>query len=141
MRKNIMTFINEHFIIKRYTIYFLLFSLINLIGCYSYEHMRGTEIREELEQENRRDISIVTKDYKEYQFNSFMYIVVDDSLLGTGTILRLNQQKPFQGKIAVNDITDVEFKNTNVLGSIGMVLGLLTVFGLIVIVIAVSTDK
>lgn len=136
-----MAFINENSIIKRYTVYFLLFSLINLMGCYSFEQIRGAEIKHELEQDNRRDLAVVTKDYNEYQFNSFMYIVVDDSLLGTGTMLQLNKKIPFQGKIAVNDITDIEFKNTNIIGSIGMVLGLLTVFGLIIIVIAISNDK
>jgi hypothetical protein len=137
-----MTFINEHSIVKRYTVYFLLLSLINLWGCYSFEHIRGTEIKEELAQDDgRRDLSIVTKDYKEYHFESFMYTVVNDTLLGTGKIHHLNKEIRFQGKIALNDITDIEFKNTNIIGSIGMVLGLLTVFGLIIIVIAISNDK
>ena len=136
-----MTSINRHNIIKKYPAYFLLLSLINFLGCYSFEHIRGLEIREELEQDNRRDLTIVTKDYKEYHFESFMYTVVNDTLLGTGIIYHLNREIPFQGKIATNDITDIEFKNTNIIGSIGMVLGLLTVFGIIIIVIAISNDK
>jgi len=141
MKKNIMTSINEHTIRKKYAIYFLLLSLLNLLGCYSFEHIRGLEIREELEQDNRRDVTIITKDYKEYHFESFMYTVLNDTLLGTGKIHRLNKEIPFHGKIALNDITDIEFKNTNIIGSIGMVLGLLTVFGIIIIVIAISNDK
>lgn len=136
-----MTSINKHNIIEKYLVYSLLLSLINFLGCYSFEHIRGLEIREELEQDNRRDLTIVTKDYKEYHFESFMYTVVNDTLFGTGTLLRLNKEIPFQGKIAANDITDIEFKNTNIIGSIGMVLGLLTVFGIIIIVIAISNDK
>ena len=142
MKKNIMTSINEHTIIKKYVIYFLLISLINLLGCYSFEHIRGSAIKEEIaHDDSRRDLSIVTKDYNEYHFESFMYTVVNDTLLGTGTLLRLNKEIPFQGKIAVNDISDIEFKNTNIIGSIGMVLGLLTVFGIIIIVIGISNDK
>jgi hypothetical protein len=136
-----MISINKHDIIKKYLVYFLLLSIINFIGCYSFETIRGTEIKNELERDNRRDLTIVTKDYKEYQFDSFMYTVVNDSLLGTGTLLRLNKEIPYQGKIAVNDITDIEFKNTNIIGSIGMILGVITVFGLIIIVIAISSDK
>ncbi len=136
-----MTSINKHNIIKKYFVYFLLLSIINLIGCYSFETIRGIEIKNELERDNRRELTILTKDYKKYQFDSFMYTVVNDSLIGTGTLLRLNKEIPFQGKIAVIDITDIEFKNTNIIGSIGMILGVITVFGLIIIVIAISSDK
>ena len=44
-----------------------------------------------------------------------MYTVVNDTLFGTGTLLRLNKEIPFQGNIATNDITDIEFKNTNII--------------------------
>jgi hypothetical protein len=141
MKKNIMTSINKHNIIEKYIVYFLLLFLINFWGCYSFEHIRGLEIREKLNRDDsRRDLSIVTKDYKEYHFDSFMYTVVNDSLLGTGTVLHLNNELPFQGKIALYDITDIEFKDTNIIGSIAMVLGLLTVFGIIIIVIAINND-
>ncbi len=137
-----MTSISGHNIIKKYLVYFLVLSLINVLGCYSFEHIRGTEIREEIElDEGRRELSILTNDYKKYKFDSFMYTVVNDTLLGTGTLLWLNKETPFQGRIALNEITDIEFKNTNIIGSIGMVLGLLTVFGIIIIVIAISNDK
>jgi hypothetical protein len=125
--------------IKKYAIILIIGSFINYLGCYSYEQLRSSAIKEELEQNNHRELSIVTKDYIEYHFDSYMYSVKNDSLLGVSTFFQLNREVPFNGKIALNDITDIKIKNTNTIGSIGMVLGLLTIFGLTIIVVALAS--
>ena len=132
-------FINNLMLTRKHFVLLIIISLINYVGCYSYEQVRGSDIREELEQDNQRELYIVTKDYINYHFDCNMYSVKNDSLLGIGTFYQLNREMPFNGKIALNDITDIKIKNINTIGSIGMVLGLATILGLTIIIVSLVT--
>lgn len=124
--------------IKKYLIVVVVISFLNYLGCYSYEHVRSTAIKEQLEKEDYQELHVVTKDYQEYRFDKNMYTIKKDSLLGIGVVVSYNRETPFQGKIALNDITDVKLYDTNVIGTIGVIIGLASILGLTILIIALA---
>jgi hypothetical protein len=49
--------------------------------------------------------SLITKDNKEYQFDDGDYTINSDTLTGSGLSLSGNNEMPFSGKIALDDVT------------------------------------
>lgn len=106
---------------KKIIITITLLAFFNLIGCYYQEHMNpGNYNFDEME-----DVQITTKDTT-YFLGENDYYFESDTLFATlskktdkQTILKTNVEIP------VENIKSVEVERTNVLGTIGVILGIL----------------
>lgn len=125
---------------KKHFVFLIIITFTNYIGCSSFKNISGPAIKEEINKHNDIPLNIITKDYKEYQFNSYMYSVKNDTLSGVGKIIHLTKESPFNGKIAVAEIIELKYKNENIFGSLGIVLGIVSVALLAALTIALVTE-
>ncbi len=106
-------------------------AFFNYIGCSSKEVMtKNSFIAENHVSGNSKDIYINTINDDYYYFPSGNYIIVNDSLSGTGRKILSDNEAFFKGKIALADISTVEQKTTSVGNTILLVLGI-SLIGLI----------
>ena len=92
------------------------------------------------------DIFIITKDNNRYHFGDWGYQIENDTLYGKGLKINPNGEEPFDGKIAMDNISHFEVEEGDPAATVGVVLGVaafaLLVFGIIsVIVIDDSIDS
>ena len=114
--------------IKKKTISFVLIvSLSFSIGCYNNQTSTKEELtptaKEKLTAEvEQHDITILTKDSREYQFSKENYRIQGDTLTGFGVQKINDNEGRFHGSIALADITSLkttEFSLTKTLLAIG----------------------
>ena len=94
-------------------------------------------IKEELDSGTLHgDIFIITKDNNMYHFGDWGNQIQNDTLYGKGLKVNPNGEEPFDGKIAMDDISHFEVEEGDALATTGLVLGVaaigLLVYGIIV---------
>ena len=90
----------------------LIFTLLPyLIGCYS---MREVTKEEFISQQENDKALLITKYNKAYQFSDKKYTIKSDTLLGKGLRLSGNNETPFSGKIALDDVMTYNLEKLNV---------------------------
>ncbi len=123
---------------KKLTIIFLVISLFNYLACTTLNVATRESIEEDIKQGTlQSELYVITKDNNRYHFGEWGYQVVDDTLIGKGLKINLNGEEPFEGKIAMVDISHFEVKETDTMATVGLVLGIaavaLLVYGLILL--------
>jgi hypothetical protein len=105
MRRNLkITLIKkEGTIYKKLISGILVVALLNLLGCYSSELIKGPEL-----EQTKDDIKVKTKDGKEYQFSESNFYVENDTLRGRAPIV----------KIALSNIESIEVEPFNLLNTL-----------------------
>jgi hypothetical protein len=101
--------------------------LLYLTGCYGMIEVTKEEFSSQKEFDNAL---LVTKEDKEYLFNDMEYIINSDTLSGTGLSLSRNNDTPFVGKIALDDVMTFKVYKLDVESTIlvsTMILGLVIV--------------
>jgi hypothetical protein len=121
---------------KKLTIIFLVISLFNYLACTTLNVATRESIEEDIKQGTlQSELYVITKDNNRYHFGEWGYQVVDDTLIGKGLKINLNGEEPFEGKIAMVDISHFEVKETDTMATVGLVLGIaaaaVLVFGLL----------
>ena len=115
----------------------LVVALLNLLGCYSFESVTGPEYKQVEEEEGKPDeIYVKTKDYQEYHFSDSNYYVFNDTLYGNEMLPLGAREKPLDRKIALSDISSIQFEYLNgettvllVVGIVAIIVGLLAALG------------
>ena len=106
--------------VKKFFVYFLIFSFLNLVGCYYQEQMNPSDYKFD---ENNK-IEITTKDTS-YIFNSKDYYLRNDTLIGQQSRLIKDRAKEFYDiSIPVEDINSVEVEKQNSEGTLLIVLAI-----------------
>ena len=121
---------------KKIFIYFLIFSFINLTGCYSHELFAPSAYKFD----EKKEITIVTKDTT-YNFKGYQYILVDDTLIATKGNLLLNKSlinNP-SVKIPVEEMNLVEVKKVEAAQTTLAVIGITIVAIVVIGVISLAT--
>lgn len=96
---------------KRITDCVLTVSFLYYTGCYNPVHLTREQL---IAEESERDISVVTKDGKHYEFSKGQYEILGDGLLPIG-VLRIGSQKfiintRYKSSILLSDIATIETK-------------------------------
>jgi hypothetical protein len=79
-------------------------SFLNLIGCYSYQTISKEELNKA---EEYRDLQVITKDQRTYEFDKGNYTFTEDSIYGSGKLKIKDDQrvnKNYEGSIYFEDI-------------------------------------
>ena len=119
--------------LKKISVCFLIFCLFNYLACTSLNVASKESIEEELESGTlHSDIYIITKDNNRYHFGNWGYHIQNDTLYGKGLKINPNGEEPFDGKIAMDDISHFEVEEAETLATIGLVLGV-AAFAMIVL--------
>jgi hypothetical protein len=93
---------------KKSTSTFLILSLLNLLGCYSMKEISRNELIQKYEE---GDIRVITTNNKTYEFNKTSYVILPDSISGTGVIrtgYKDRLKSEFKGSIAFEDVNSIE---------------------------------
>ncbi|MBT8379166.1 MAG: hypothetical protein KJN64_08040 [Ignavibacteria bacterium] len=118
--------------IKKSFIGFMVLAILNLIGCYSFQSVSPESFNESISMDGSASIELVTKDYFEYRFDRFSYKVKNDTITGNGYVLQLNDEVPFTGKIAFEDIINLNVEKLDGVASFGLAFGV-AIIGLILV--------
>jgi hypothetical protein len=87
----------------------LVVALLNLVGCYSFESVTVPEYKQFVEEEGKPDeIYVKTKDIQEYYFSESNFNVENDTLYGTGKLLRSTEAITFEERISISEIDSIE---------------------------------
>ena len=87
----------------------LVIALLNLVGCYSFESVTVPEYKQFVEEEGKPDeIYVKTKDIQEYNFSESNFNVENDTLYGTGKLLRSTEAITFEERISISEIDSIE---------------------------------
>ncbi len=125
---------------KKISISFLIISLFNYLACTTLNVASKESIKEEMKNGTLRgDIYIITKDNNRYHFGEWGYHIENDTLYGKGLKINPNGEEPFDGKIAMDDISHFEVEEGDALATTGLVLGV-AAFGLLVLGIIVTNS-
>jgi hypothetical protein len=118
---------------KKLSVWFLIICLFNYLACTSLNVASKESIEEELESGTLHgDIYIITNDHNRYHFGEWGYHIENDTLYGKGLKINPNGEEPFDGKIAMDDISHFEVEEAEPLATVGLVLGV-AAFALIVL--------
>jgi len=122
---------------KKLTISILIISLFNYLACTTLNVATKESIEEEMKGGTfRSEIYIITKDNNRYHFGDWGYNIESDTLYGKGLKINPNGEEPFEGKIAMDDISHFEVEEGDPLATTGLILGtaafLLLAYGIIV---------
>jgi hypothetical protein len=119
--------------LKKISVCFLIIFLLNYLACTSLNVASKETIQEELNSGSlHSDIFIITKDNNRYHFGDWGYQIQNDTLYGKGLKVNLNGEEPFDGKIAMDDISHFEVEEAEPLATVGVVLGV-AAFAMIVL--------
>lgn len=118
--------------------FLLILAILNLCGCYSAEVIT----KQQLDSKNAdidftKALIVTTHDHKSYQFAARFYHIKNDTLYGEGR--QIPDQKPFNGKIAMNDIETFEQEQMDTAATVGLVLGIVIIAGLVGLLITLDT--
>ena len=87
----------------------LVIALLNLVGCYSFESVTVPEYKQFVEEEGKPDeIYVKTKDIQEYYFSESNFNVENDTLYGTGKLLRSTEAITFEERISISEIDSIQ---------------------------------
>ena len=112
---------------------FLIVFLFNYLACTSMNVASKETIQEEVDSGTLHgDIFIITKDNNRYHFGDWGYQIQNDTLYGKGLKVNLDGEEPFDGKIAMDDISHFEVEESEPLATVGVVLGV-AAFAMIVL--------
>ena len=110
---------------KNISVCFLIICLFNYLACTSLNVASKETIEEEVESGTLHgDIYIITKDNNRYHFGDWGYQIQNDTLYGKGLKINPNGEEPFDGKIAMDDISHFEVEEAETLATVGVVLGI-----------------
>ena len=102
----------------------LIIFLINYLACTSLNVASKESIEEDLASGTLHgDIYIITKDNNRYHFGDWGYHIKNDTLYGKGLKINPNDEEPFEGKIAMDDISHFEVEEAEPIATVGVVLG------------------
>lgn len=124
---------------KKISVCFLIIFLFNYLACSTLNVASKETIEEELESGTLHgDIYIITNDHNRYHFGEWGYHIKNDTLYGKGLKINPNGEEPFEGKIAMDDISHFEVEETDPMATTGVILGVaafaLLVFGIIAVI-------
>ena len=126
--------------LKNISVCLLIIFLFNYLACSTLNVASKETIEEELESGTLHgDIYIITKDNNRYHFGEWGYRIESDTLYGKGLKINPNGEEPFEGKIAMDDISHFEVEEGDALATTGLVLGV-AAFGLLVLGIIVTNS-
>ena len=119
---------------------FLLISFLHFVGCYSTETISIKKIKEGTEQiDFGKDIKIVTTEYNSYNFPAYNYQINNDTLYGNGTQIVFGNEIPFNGKIAMSDISSIKHEEVDAGATSGLIITLVVIGAIgVVLVLAIS---
>jgi hypothetical protein len=121
--------------LKKYIIGLLILSILNFTACYSSEIMHKEDFEAgELKIDFSEELYITTKDSTRYHFLPPNFQIVNDTLYGKGTIEQFSQTIPFQGSIAIQDITSYEQSSLNTVATVGLSTGVIVIVAVVAIV-------
>lgn len=124
----------------RFFITLLIFSILNLGGCYYSAVMSKEELDEgKYQLDVKEELFCTTKEYTRYHFSPGNYSVSDDSLFGSGAIESHNPITPFQGSIPIKDITSFEQKKVDTGATIGLIASVV-VIGVLVFSLIMTSE-
>jgi hypothetical protein len=126
--------------IRKPFIGFMITAMLNLIGCYSFQTVSPESINEHLSIDGSGAIRLMTRDYMEYKFNRSSYRVENDTIKGKGYVLQLNDEVPFNGKIALKDIIELKAEKLDAVASFGLFFGIAIVGLILVFVIEINKE-
>jgi hypothetical protein len=87
--------------------YYILLQLLFLIGCATLEIASKKTIIEDVEKgEAPIKLYVITKDDNRYRFWS--YEIKNDTLYGEGVMMLTNNERPYEGKIPMDNISHFE---------------------------------
>lgn len=114
----------------------LIASMLSTIGCHNIETITRDQLdvatKEKLNAEAERfDITVTTKDFKEYNFLKDSYRINGDTLTGFGIQTSNENEERFHGSIPIADIASLETKEFSLwktILTIGLPVASVTVF-------------
>lgn len=110
---------------KRLISSILVFALLNLVGCYTYQRITKKDF---LEASEYPDLKVQFQDKIDYYFDEGNYIVQSDSVYGTGKIKskegRRTVYEDFEGGISINDSEQIRIDKFDVLATILLIVGI-----------------
>jgi len=87
----------------------LVITLLNLVGCYSLESVTVLEYQKIEEEDGKpNEIYVKTKDSQEHHFSESNFNVENDTLYGTGKLLRSTEAITFEERISISEIDSIE---------------------------------
>jgi hypothetical protein len=125
---------------KKIIIYCTIIALFNYLGCTTLNIVSKEEVKQKIESGTYyRYLYIVTNDNNRYHFGDWGYSIKNDTLGGKGLKINLNGKEPFEGKIALKDISYFEVEEGDASATIGIVLGISALALLLVFIIGLAT--
>jgi len=125
---------------KKISVSFLIVFLLNYLACTSLNVASKETIKEEVESGKlHNDIFIITKDNNRYHLGDWGYQIKNDTLYAKGLKVNPEGEEPFDGKIAMDDISHFEVEEGDALATTGLVLGITAIAALILGIIAVNS--
>jgi hypothetical protein len=105
---------------KKLTISFLMISLFNYLACTTLNVASKESIKGEMKNDTLSgEIYVFTMDHNRYHFGNWGgdwgYHIENDSLYGKGLKINPNGVKPFEGKIAMDNISYFEIEEVDAL--------------------------
>jgi len=111
---------------KKLTISILIITLFNYLACTTLNVATKESIEEEMKEGTfRNEIYIITKDNNRYHFGDWGYNIENDTLYGKGLKIKPSGEEPFEGKIAMDDISHFEVEEGDTFATTGLILGTL----------------
>lgn len=128
---------------KKINVCFLVVFLFNYLACTSLNVESKETIKEEVASGTlHSDIFIITKDNNRYHLGNWGYQIKNDTVYAKGLKINPDGEEPFDGKIAMDDISHFEVEEGDALATTGLIVGV-AVIGLLVygIVVMNSTSS
>jgi hypothetical protein len=127
----------ENKMFKKTSVCFLIIFLLNYLACTSLNVASKDSVKEEIKNGTlHSDIYIITKDNDRYHLGDWGYQIKNDTLYAKGLKVNPNGEEPFDGKIAMDDISHFEVEEGDALATTGLVVGVaaigLLLFGIII---------
>ena len=131
--------VEENKMYKKISISFLIVFLLNYLSCTSLNVTSKETIKEEVDSGKLHgDIFIITKDNNRYHLGDWGYQIKNDTLYAKGLKVNPDGEEPFDGKIAMDDISHFEVEEGDAVATTGLVLGVAAVGALILGIIAMN---
>ena len=128
--------------LKKIFLYFLIFSFLNFVGCYSSRAVDKEILIANSDSEPIGEITIITNENKSIKIDEIIYQVIDDTLYAEGINITNVEVygKPIDLKIALADIQYVEINELNASKTAGCVIGSASLILLIIGFIALANN-
>ena len=124
---------------KKISISFLIILLLNYLACTSLNVASKESINEEANSGKlHNDIFVITKDNNRYHLGGWGYQIKNDTLYAKGLKVNPDGEEPFEGKIAMDDISHFEVEEGDALATTGLVIGIAAVLALVLGILALN---